>query len=59
MKEFVIERTNEMRREWWTGKTWTEDETQARWYTDEPDAPLATGDESAHAVRYESGAVVE
>ncbi len=39
MREFVIERTNEMKREWWTGTQWSDDETEARWYSDEPDAP--------------------
>jgi hypothetical protein len=57
MKEFVIERTNEMRREWWTGSDWSEDEFQARWYEFEPDAPKTTGDENARAVHYETGTV--
>jgi hypothetical protein len=39
MREFVIERTNEMKREWWTGSNWTENEHEARWYPEEPDAP--------------------
>lgn len=58
MKEFVIERTNEMRREWWNGTDWTEDEFQARWYESEPDAPKVTGDENARAVHYETGTVM-
>jgi len=59
MKEFVIERTNEMKREWWTGADWSEDENQARWYDFEPDAPHETEDENARAVHYETGIVVD
>jgi hypothetical protein len=59
MKEFVIERTSEMRREWWTGVDWSEDENQAKWYNSEPDAPMETDDENARAVRYQTGSVVD
>lgn len=59
MKEFVIERTNEMRREWWTGSEWSDDEKQACWYRTEPDAPKITEDENARAVRYETGAIAD
>lgn len=59
MKEFVIERTNEMKRQWWTGSAWTEDETLAHWYDAEPDAPEETDDENARAVYYEAGVVVD
>ena len=58
MKEFVIERTKEMRREWWTGTDWSEDENKAR-YNAEPDAPQQTGDENARPVHYETGVVVD
>jgi len=59
MKEFVIERTNEMRREWWTGTAWSEDENLAKWYDAEPHAPTETGDENARALHYETGIVVD
>ncbi len=59
MKQFVIERTNEARREWWTGLEWSDDENQARWYDSEPDAPLETGDENARSVHYDTGVVVD
>ena len=55
MREYVIERTSEMKREWWTGAEWSEDETAARWYDREPNAEKETQDESAHVVRYEAG----
>ncbi|HXY33235.1 MAG TPA: hypothetical protein VEI07_03345 [Planctomycetaceae bacterium] len=57
MREFVIERTNEMKREYWTGTDWSEDETDARWYSDEPDAPQITQDENARAVRHAEGVI--
>jgi hypothetical protein len=57
MQEFVIERTNEMKREWWTGSEWSEDESLACWYSDEPDAPQETQDENARAVRHEAGLI--
>jgi hypothetical protein len=57
MREFVIERTNEMKREWWTGSDWTEDEHEARWYPEEPDAPSETQDENARAVRHATGVI--
>jgi hypothetical protein len=59
MHEYVIERTSETRREWWTGTDWSEDENQARWYDSEPDAPKETDDENAHSVHYERGIVVD
>ncbi|HET6326540.1 MAG TPA: hypothetical protein VFG04_17825 [Planctomycetaceae bacterium] len=57
MREFVIERTNEMKREWWTGTTWSESETDARWYSSEPDAPEETQDENARAVHHAAGVI--
>jgi hypothetical protein len=57
MKEYVIERTNEMKREWWTGAGWSEDENQACWYDFEPDAAQEADDENARAVHYETGVV--
>jgi hypothetical protein len=59
MHEYVIERTSETRREWWTGADWCEDENQARWYDSEPDAAKETGDENARSVHYETGIVVD
>ncbi len=56
-REFVIERTNEMKREWWNGSGWTEDEHQALWYGYEPDAAVETDDENARAVEYASGQI--
>jgi hypothetical protein len=57
MREFVIERTNETKREWWTGSAWSEDDRQARWYATEPDAPEVTQDENARAVRHPAGVI--
>jgi hypothetical protein len=57
MRQFVIERTSEVKREWWTGKDWSEDEHDARWYDHEPDAPEVTQDENARAVRHEAGVI--
>lgn len=54
---YVIERSSEFLREWWTGREWTEDNLQAHWYVREPDGPRETGDEEAHAVYYRSGTV--
>jgi hypothetical protein len=57
MREFVIERTNETKREWWTGSEWSEDESEARWYASEPDAPQETQDENARAVHHDAGLI--
>ena len=54
---YVIERSSEFLREWWTGTKWTEDAGAARWYRHEPDAPGETEDEGSHAVFYRSGTV--
>jgi hypothetical protein len=59
MREFVIERTSEMKREWWTGSEWSQDEHEARWYAVEPDAPHETHDENARAVYHESGTIAD
>jgi hypothetical protein len=59
MREFVIERTNEMKREWWTGSEWSEDDQQAHWYSTEPDAPQETQDENARAVLHETGTIAD
>jgi hypothetical protein len=57
MREFVIERTNEMKREWWTGTEWSENDNEAQWYLEEPDAPQETQDENARAVPHEAGLI--
>lgn len=56
-KRFVIERSSEYLREWWTGSDWSEDYARARWFEHEPDGPRVTDDEEAHAVCYASGKV--
>ena len=58
-REFVIERTNETKREWWNGSGWTEDDQEAVWYGFEPDAPAETEDENARPVEYASGRIAE
>jgi hypothetical protein len=57
VKEFVIERTNEMKREWWTGTDWSDCEEDAQWYETEPDAPQETQDENARAVYHPAGTI--
>jgi len=47
--QYVIQRASESRCEWWTGTGWSEDETDAMRFTDEPHAGDETGDESATA----------
>ena len=59
MHQYVIERTSETRREWWTGTAWSDDENGAKWYDSEPDASKETDDENAHSVHYETGSVVD
>ncbi len=56
-ERFVIERSSEFLREWWTGSEWSEAAETAHWYKHEPDGPRITGDEGAHAVCYPSGEV--
>ncbi len=56
-KRFVIERSSEFLREWWTGSDWSDDCAKAQWFVHEPDGPRVTADEGAHAVCYPSGAV--
>lgn len=56
-KRFVIERTSEFLREWWTGSGWSKYDRDARWYENEPDGPGETGDEEARPVCYPSGTV--
>ncbi|MDB5385259.1 MAG: hypothetical protein JWM11_905 [Planctomycetaceae bacterium] len=47
--KYVIRRASESRCEWWTGTGWTEDDTQAKRYVDEPRAEDITEDENATA----------
>jgi hypothetical protein len=47
--KYVIQRASESRCEWWTGTGWSEDETGALRFADEPHAAEETGDESATA----------
>lgn len=54
-KQFVIERSSEFLREWWTGTDWSNDYAQATWYEHEPDGPRVTADEAAHSVFYPDG----
>ena len=44
---FVIQRASESRNEFWTGRGWSENETDAQRYAVEPIAGEVTGDESA------------
>lgn len=48
---FVIQRTGETFREWWTGEHWSNDENQALEYSHEPDVSVETSDESAKVMR--------
>jgi hypothetical protein len=56
-QRFVIERSSEFLREWWTGERWTEDYAQAKWYQREPDASRESHDEEARSCFYPSGEV--
>jgi hypothetical protein len=56
-RQYVIERSSEFLREWWTGSSWSDDYRKARWYAHEPDAPRETSEENAKAVRYPEGVV--
>lgn len=56
-KRFVIERTSEYLREWWTGSGWSKSDRDAEWFEHEPDAPRETDDEEARAVYYPRGRV--
>lgn len=47
LSRYVIQRASESRCEWWTGTSWSEDETDALRYADQPHAGEETGDESA------------
>lgn len=51
--KYVIQRSGELIREWWTGTSWSEDVNEALRYSGEPDVSVETLDESAIAVRLE------
>lgn len=48
---YVIQRSGELIREWWTGTGWSEDVNDALQYSGEPDVSREVFDESAIAVR--------
>lgn len=48
---YVIQRTGETFREWWTGDQWSSNENLAKEYCHDPDVSVETHDESAKAVR--------
>ncbi len=56
-QRYVIERTSESKREWWTGSGWSEDDHRAQWFECKPDACREADDENAHVVEYTSGTV--
>ena len=49
--KYVIQRTSETTREWWTGADWTEDVGEAMRFDDIPDVSVEAMDEAAKAVR--------
>ena len=51
--KYVIQRTGETYREWWTGTGWSVDENSALQYPHEPDASIEANDEAAKAIRVE------
>jgi hypothetical protein len=46
-QRYVIERSSESLREWWTGTRWAEDRAQVKWYQSQPDASKESQDEEA------------
>jgi len=48
---YVIQRTSETIREWWTGTDWSDDLEKAMRYDHKPDVSIETLDEMAKAVR--------
>jgi hypothetical protein len=56
-RRYVIERSSEFVREWWTGQRWTEDYAEAKWYQGEPDASKESDEEEARSCFYPSGEV--
>lgn len=56
-RRYVIERSSECLREWWTGTDWSDDYTTAKWYENKPDAGHESEDEEARPCYYPSGQV--
>jgi CheY-like chemotaxis protein len=52
--DFVIQRTSETVRDWWTGSGWSEQLNEAQRYPSKPDAGVEAGDESAKAIRVQN-----
>lgn len=48
---YVIQRSSEIVREWWTGEEWSDDFLQAKEYDTEPDAGTESDDEMAIAIK--------
>jgi hypothetical protein len=48
---YVIQRTGETYREWWTGSSWSEDVNDAKQYSSEPDVSVEADDESARPMK--------
>lgn len=48
---YIIQRSSETVREWWTGREWSEDLQRARQYDREPDACVEAQDEMAVAIK--------
>jgi hypothetical protein len=45
--DYVIQRASESRCEWWTGRGWSGNESEALHFPDKPSPSAVTGDESA------------
>ena len=56
-RRYVIERSSECLRDWWTGTGWSENADDAKWFENEPRGPFEADDEDAHIVFYASGTV--
>jgi hypothetical protein len=54
---YVIERTGDMNRDWWTGAHWSENPRDAKWYDYEPHAGSEAEDEGAHTIYYPTGKI--
>lgn len=48
--KYVIQRSSETVREWWTGSGWSDDFNHALQYPNKPDASVETMDEMAKAL---------
>jgi CheY-like chemotaxis protein len=52
--EYVIQRTSETVRDWWTGSGWSEHLNEALQFLSKPDAAVEASDESAKAIRLQN-----